>query len=350
MGRHWLILPDLFPHSVVYFYFQNSAVRPGRSWTIRDYSSGVMVEHDSRDFTYTHQEILDMATFDVRAPKTLITKPFWVTETKELNQVHRMKLRARPTTTLRRPRAPTASTSDSGIPIVDEPALRQQRGGKALERMLTSKNSEDWVTWTVFRLLPRVDGWWSSLLDLADVDIERADVPKVEMWKTAPAPAAYEAASRSRMLSSGNSKWMERARVPKPVEGNTEVDLCLAGNGFLLHAESKLHSDLSTRTTYDPKRDQLVRNIDVLLEQAGSRRPVMWMLVNDRRPDRGYMQRIDAFRLQPGRLHDLLPHRAPEVLDDVMSDLRIICWADLLPLLQGQGPTDVMVELRRRVT
>ena len=350
MGRHWLILPDLFPHSVVYFYFQNSAVRPGRSWTIRDYSSGVMVEHDSRDFTYTHQEILDMATFKDRAPTRKVGHPDWISDTKKLNQQLCDRLVSKPTATVRRRAVPKATASTSGFPIVDEPALRRLRGGKALERMLTSRNSEDWVTWTFFRLLPHVDGWWASLVSMADVDLEPDDTPKVTMWKSAPSPPAYEAASRARMLASGNSKWVTRARDPKPVEGNTEVDLCLTGGGYLLHAEAKLHSDLSTRTTYDPTRDQLVRNIDVLLEQAGSRKPVMWMIVNDRRPDRDYMQRIEAYRLQPARLHRLLPHRAPEVLDDVMTDLRVICWSELLPLLRGHAPREVMMELRRRIT
>ena len=76
----------------------------------------------------------------------------------------------------------------------------------------------------------------------------------------------------------------------------------------------------------------------------------MWLMVRDRRPDRDYMTRVEPYRLNPGRLHALLPHRPPAVLDDVISDLRIICWDELLPLLRGHGPSDVLVELRRRVT
>ena len=71
------------------------------------------------------------------------------------------------------------------------------------------------------------------------------------------------------MAASTEGAHRERAGDPRPVEGDTEVDITIEGSGVLWFLEAKLHSDLSASTTYDPSRNQLARKIDVLLEQIG---------------------------------------------------------------------------------
>src|SRR5207248_2368019 len=51
-------------------------------------------------------------------------------------------------------------------------------------------------------------------------------------------------------------------------EGPSEVDVCIAFATTVILLEAKFHSPLATRTTYDPRRDQLVRLLDVAYSYA----------------------------------------------------------------------------------
>jgi len=46
-------------------------------------------------------------------------------------------------------------------------------------------------------------------------------------------------------------------------EGNTEVDLTILTEKAIVFVEAKYHSEIDTRTTHCPNRDQIIRNIDV---------------------------------------------------------------------------------------
>ena len=233
------------------------------------------------------------------------------------------------------------------------PKARQRRD---VARIYTSGNSEDYVTWCVFTLLRRLPPgeWWPQLLELAGIvgDLPGTDdPPRTELWRTVPSPPAYERASRSRMLASPDPAWTARARDPRSVEGETEVDVALEGASYLIFAEAKLHSDISPRTTYDPSRDQVVRNIDCLLEQAGDRQPLFWMFVKDLDPHRAYRETLARYRADPGRVATLLPHREPGLVAQVVGSVTVLLWSDLLPLVAvapGDDTAAIVAELTRR--
>lgn len=349
MGRHWLLLPDLFPHTVVSFYWKDDARAPGRSWRIRDYSSGGKEEHGPTHHNLTHSQILAGARWEEAAPAVAVDDRYWVSETRRLNDVHRAALRPRPERPLLPSAASTPTPAVASVPVLDEATLRRLRSGKALDRMLTSPNSEDWVSWTVFRTLERQPGWWPNLLRLANLaDLDATDVPTVKLWRALSSPRAYEKASRARMAASAEDAHRARADDPKPVEGDTEVDIVIEGADVLWFLEAKLHSDLSASTTYDPTRNQLARNIDVLLERASGRRALMSLVVLDRQPDRFHTQLVARYRADPGALHSLLPHRLRSEVDAVVRDLRVVLWSDLVPLLGDFEPPEVQHELLRR--
>ena len=349
MGRHWLLLPDLFPHSVVSFYWKDDARAPGRSWRIRDYSSGGKEEHGPTHIDMTHSQILARARWEKAAPAVAVDDRYWVSETRRLNDVHGAALRPRPERPLSASAASAPTPAVASVPMLDEATLRRLRKGKALDRILTSPNSEDWVSWTVFRTLERQPAWWPNLLRLANVaDIDATAVPTVTLWRALSSPRAYEKASRARMAASTEDSHRERAGDPKPVEGNTEVDIVIEGPGVLWFLEAKLHSDLSASTTYDPTRNQLARNIDVLLERAGGRRALMSLVVLDRQPDRFHTQLVARYRADPGALHVLLPHRPLFDVEAVVRDLRVVQWGDLVRLLGDFEPLEVRRELLRR--
>lgn len=253
-------------------------------------------------------------------------------------------------------------TPSDSFPLVDGDLLLQlPKAGKTqdIHRILHSPRSEDWVTWNVMRLLQRRDkgSWWPELADLArtrapglEASIAAGSAPAIDLWRLVPPPPAYERASRLRMSASDNAVWRERAADPKPVEGNTEVDCLLEGDNLLVYVEAKLHSDVSDRTKYDPGRNQIVRNIDCVIEQAGNRRPCFWMIVRDRLPALRFMQLVDGYRDDQTTLAKALPHRSPAVLSAVIDRLAVMEWRELLPLLPHTTDfADVLAELRRRV-
>ncbi len=253
--------------------------------------------------------------------------------------------------------------TEARFPILDEEMLLSlPKSAKAqdMERIYTSPNSEDWVTWNILRALQGTerDGWWAGVVEAAQADagpsarwasLERP--PTVDLWRSVNTPPEYEGASRSRMRVSNNLEWRQRAANPRPVEGRTEVDLVFEGDDYLVFVEAKLQSDISQGTTYDPDRNQIARNIDCLIEEAGDREPFFWMFVRDRLPTRRYEAVIDMYRLKSASLHHLLPHRDPELLDRIVESIAIVTWDDLVSLV-NDDETDaaVLAEIRRRIS
>ena len=228
-----------------------------------------------------------------------------------------------------------------------------------LRRILKSEQSEDWVTWNVLQAIQRREptSWWPELVSLAknhasvlDDSLAYSSPPVIDLWRTVPTPCEYERASRLRMASSDKAEWQKRAHNPKPVEGPTEVDAVLDGDDYLIFVEAKLSSDVSERTTYDPLRNQIVRNIDCAIEHAGDRRPYFWMFVKNRRPQYMYSAIIDRYLSDSRTLETEMPHRDPAVLACIVRGIAMVEWRELLPLLPDTPElSDVLTELRRRV-
>ena len=101
------------------------------------------------------------------------------------------------------------------------------------------------------------------------------------------------------MAASTEGAHRERAGDPRPVEGDTEVDITIEGSGVLWFLEAKLHSDLSASTTYDPSRNQLARKIDVLLERGADPPPTGYAV--GAAPAAGPSLRSSAARPGPAR-------------------------------------------------
>ena len=252
--------------------------------------------------------------------------------------------------------------STDRFPILDEElllSLPKSAKTQDMDRIYKSPNSEDWVTWNILRALQRTKGsdWWEGVVAAAKADAGPSprwaslqDPPSVDLWRTVESPPSYEIASRTRMRLSDKEDWRRRADNPRAVEGPTEVDLVFEGDDYLIFVEAKLHSDISTGTTYDPNRNQIARNIDCLIEQARGREPFFWMFVADRLPTRGYANLIALYRSNPEELHQLLPHRDPGLIDRILENVAVVTWDDLVPLIRDDDQThQVLGEIRRRL-
>jgi len=153
-----------------------------------------------------------------------------------------------------------------------------------------------------------------------------------------------------------NGKIQEHQIIPfiiasahdkKTLEGSTQVDALILNpdNGFNVLIEAKVLSDISIGITYDVVRNQIARNIDVMLEwDKGLCDPLdkrdpnksLFLLVapklfKDRPTSRLYGYKIREY--QDGNkgvdaLKKDLPHRKEKELQDIPSRIGWLTWED----------------------
>lgn len=238
--------------------------------------------------------------------------------------------------------------------------LPKGRKPQDMQRILHSPNSEDWVTWNFFQVLFREHpkDWWTQFANVvqqrnSEFKFTVDDFPTPLFWTSVPSPSEYEKQSRAKMKTSGNAVWASRAEIADPVEGPSEIDVIFDHNQFLVYVEAKLGSDISMRTTYDPQRNQMIRNIDCLIANAGNRTPIFWLLVKDEVPTRAYLQLTTSYKTDPSRLVRDLPHRDPTMLRSIAQNLTILLWSDFRDLVceHNVDPEVAAVkrELERRI-
>jgi hypothetical protein len=158
------------------------------------------------------------------------------------------------------------------------------------------------------------------------------------------------------MRLSNDPAWIERSQDPRPVEGESEIDISLHNRALSVFMEAKLGSDISLKTTYDPQRNQIVRNIDCLLDRAEQHQvPMFWMIVRDRSSARSYTHVVERYRDHPDALLGELPHHARDRVLAVAHNFSLILWRDFLaevieiPDGDDEEVAAVKNELRRRV-
>ena len=153
--------------------------------------------------------------------------------------------------------------------IIDrhDPIFASMRASKI--KHLRSENSEDAVTWNVFRTLRKIhpSAWLTALAKagLPDQTLAGDDSVTVELWRSiAPPPS---------LLRLGD-------------EGKSEIDVIVESPFWVWFIEAKYRSDISTGTTTRPLRNQVLRNIDVGSYYAGVRSFYFSLLVrsNERSP------------------------------------------------------------------
>src|SRR5688572_32194368 len=167
------------------------------------------------------------------------------------------------------------SRSKSGVRLYDDfrdnliidryhPDLAAMRGAK--REMLRSENSEDALTWNVFRSLIQVDPsfWFPLLRAKAFPDSEPGPVPHIvttHLWEQVHPPPSL--------------------RLHQKDEDPSEIDIIIETEVSVWFIEAKFKSDISTKTTNKPTRDQVVRNLDVGSWYAGVRDFYFALLVMD---------------------------------------------------------------------
>jgi hypothetical protein len=204
--------------------------------------------------------------------------------------------------------------------IIDryDPVFAGMRAGK--REHLRSENSEDAVTWNVLRSLRQVEpqAWLPKLMEMALPTISLAvSAPVIiELWRTVCPPPS--------LLGLGE-------------EGDSEIDVIIETPAWVWFIEAKYQSDISTRTTTRPLRDQVLRNIDVGSYYAGVRDFVFTLLIRDESRSRLGAESITRYSdlAEPRRL--LAEHRPDGLMN--LRAVTLLTWADL---------ADVLLEARSR--
>jgi hypothetical protein len=213
--------------------------------------------------------------------------------------------------------------SKSGVRLYDDfrdnliidryhPDLATMRGSK--RDKLRSENSEDALTWNVFRSLTQIDpGFWLPLLrQKAFPDAQplfRPQLVTTHLWMNVNPPPAL--------------------RLHQRDEGVSEIDVVIETEVSVWFIEAKFKSDISTRTTSNATRDQVIRNLDVGSWYAGTRDFYFALLIMDAEKSPKGVEMVTAL----GKSVPELPHR-PDGMKNIRGVGRLV-WKDLAAVLQA---------------
>ena len=181
-----------------------------------------------------------------------------------------------------------------------------------------------------------------------------------------PSPKAYCEALRAGRVKEHLIPYVREAASrtsARALEGPTQVDAMLVNvdNGFAVLFEAKVLSDTSCHVSFDVTRNQIARNVDVMLEQPTSLEGPMGapilnqrrQAVNSRKPDqtlfvlftpdifqrrrksRLYGWLMDEYQSNPKTLADDLSHRKREDWTGVSKRLGWTTWEAANRLLPG---------------
>lgn len=193
--------------------------------------------------------------------------------------------------------------------IIDryDPVFADMRASKL--KHLQSANSEDAVTWNVFRSLRQItpEAWLSGLWQLAFPSMTCPSDLKavVRLWESVPPPLG--------LLAGGD-------------EGTSEIDVVIEAPTWVWFIEAKYRSDISTGTTTRPERDQVLRNIDVGSYHAGVRDFFFSLLISSELRSPEGVKRIREYT-NLSAAAGKLPHR-PDGLHNVKG-VGQLTWTQL---------------------
>ena len=214
------------------------------------------------------------------------------------------------------------SVSPSGVRIAREfrdnliidrydPVFADMRASKL--KHMRSVNSEDAVTWNVFRSLRQIAprSWLPALWQRAFPDASEPDVlATVKLWVSVPPPLG--------LLEGGD-------------EGASEVDVVIEAASWVWFLEAKYRSDISTGTTTRPSRDQILRNLDVGSHYAGVRKFYFSLLVASETRSPVGMQMLAQYRDHSVVRRKLQDHRTDGLQN--LAGIGSLTWYDVSEVL-----------------
>ncbi len=145
---------------------------------------------------------------------------------------------------------------------------------------IRSENSEDALTWNVFRTLQKIDPelWLPTIFVQTFQDFRQDLIPnmKISLWKRLQKPESY--------------------KLP---EGDSEIDIMLENDHYVWFIEAKYKSDISMNTRHDETRNQILHCMDVGSDYAKSKDFYFSLLILDEKCSPKGKQLLEMYKKHP---------------------------------------------------
>ena len=220
------------------------------------------------------------------------------------------------------------TTTSSGVFVLDEfrdnlivdrydNVFASMRGEKIGH--LRSENSEDVLTWNVFRSLQKIspDCWLPAFFAKAfQIPLPASHrVVTLDLWPTLAPPPGL--------------------RLYQKDEGESEIDVRIETEEFVWFIEAKYRSDISTHTTNNPDRDQIIRNLDLGSWYAGVREFYFALLVMDSRHSPEGLRMVRTYASSRPQILGKLRHRPDQLAN--LKGIGHVTWGDMIDILRECG-------------
>jgi len=115
-------------------------------------------------------------------------------------------------------------------------------------------------------------------------------------------------------------------RLSQKDEGEPEVDILIENEACVWVVEAKYRSDVSERTTNNPERDQVLRNLDVGSWYAGVRDFFFSLLVVEERTSSLGRRLLKDYSASRDAILRKLPHRKDGLIN--LKGIGFLRWSD----------------------
>ncbi|WP_273851889.1 hypothetical protein [Guptibacillus spartinae] len=196
------------------------------------------------------------------------------------------------------------------------PAMRSMK-----TKHLRSENSEDAITWNVFKSLQQINPeYWYTELISKGIDQKTFNLKKQILPNEVPHNLTI--------------KLWESIRPPlrgdQPAEGTTEVDVILESDAFVWFIEAKFKSDISTGTTHDQERNQVLRNLDVGSHYAKGKDFYFSLLILDDAISPKGVSAVETYSRELTEKGQLFENRFSNV-----QGLTVFYWSDFVEIFKS---------------
>jgi hypothetical protein len=147
-------------------------------------------------------------------------------------------------------------------------------------------------------------------------------------------PKEHDEWLKSRLEHSGVLRFRERAKVGKRLEGPTEVDLVIETPKILTFIEAKYTADIDCKTSYDPFRDQITRNLDVgsyQAEKGGKKFFFILLTAEYYERSRLFWYRMQECMKDPDSIKERVPYRSIN-FEELSKNIGWVLWRDVIEI------------------
>ena len=208
---------------------------------------------------------------------------------------------------------------DPDDPIIAGQA-RNWRYSKGIVKGLSclgSENSEDAMTWNVFKTVEKSnpESWFSELFPqiILDKDEQFID-PMLRFW----------------------DKYFPPLLRSFP-EGETHVDLTIETSNKLIFIETKYKADISKKTKHDPNRNQIIRNIDVGSWAGKKRAKEFYFILLTLKANTYSIDKLHYYKSNPSNIIDAIGSYRRDIKDyaALCENIHVVFWDQILTSLQN---------------